>query len=560
MNNKKSFLNKELPTISALAKGESSWRIDWFGDLAFPNRLLRRTQPSLLVHLSKVLDDRFQSNPSVLLSPDSTTPARFQRKVWISAGTLPLLRIGDIWRDGKLEASPDYQLERFVDVKINESTVQLIKAGLNLDDQGFLLPLSEHPWHLNCTHSYCVMVGLADGRRLIVPCLELIRFYFGSSSELIKKLFLPPLQRKDLYLDSKFNPLTKRLVLDLAERISGASAADIGRMHLDPVAWRAALYIGTSALKASVSGQTIYPQGFFPFEGETTLVASGKWLSLGVQANSTFLVYQLRSCSHPFPFRSLRYRASVRRTTAGQDATQQLKNEILRNSARDASPQTIVERDASNSLATKTIQVCAEPRFPDLENKLIWKSKIMATALDPSYVGSKGGRAVEHASVGDPGSEQRIRAVNLDVMLNTDPARRGRMPPFLRDTVEAFYGLVGLDIDLLTESDEDGWSVPITALSDDDGEIDIRLFVDGDDGILRLRRVAVFGVSRKQVHLCAVFVEASPPFIQLYPASGKSDDEVWETLLKVANDYLKHQQADNLSVGGCVSLLWELLG
>ena len=40
----------------------------------------------------------------------------FQRKVWVSAGNLPLLRIGDVWRDGKLEASPDYQLERFIDL------------------------------------------------------------------------------------------------------------------------------------------------------------------------------------------------------------------------------------------------------------------------------------------------------------------------------------------------------------------------------------------------------------------------------------------------------------
>jgi hypothetical protein len=309
LNRKKSFLDKEIPSISALAKGDSSWRIDWFGDLAFPNRLLRRTQPSLLVHLSKVLDDRFHSDPSVLLSPDSTTPARFQRKVWISVGTLPLLGIGDVWREGKLEASPDYQRECFADLLIDESSVHLIKAGLNLEDQGFLLPLSEHPWHLNCTHSYCVMVNLSDGRRMIIPCVELIQFYFGSSSGLIRNLFLPPLQRQDLYLDSKFNPLTKRLVLELADKVSGASAADIGRMHLDPVAWRAALHVGTSALKASVSGQTVYPQGFFPFEGRTTLVASGKWLSFGDRSNATFIVYQLRSCSHPFPFRSLRYRA-----------------------------------------------------------------------------------------------------------------------------------------------------------------------------------------------------------------------------------------------------------
>lgn len=220
--------NNDLPSISALPKDGKSWRIDWFGDLALPNRSIRRTQPSLLVHLSRVLNNSFHDDPFVLLSPDSTSPAKFQRKVWISAGTLPLLRIGDIWRDGKLEASPDYQLETFTDLRIEDSTISLIKAGLNLDEQGFLLPLPEHPWHIQCTHSYCVMVDLPENRRLIIPCIELIRFYFGSSSNLITSLFLPPLERKTLYRNPQYNKITGRLVLELAERIRQTSPQSRG--------------------------------------------------------------------------------------------------------------------------------------------------------------------------------------------------------------------------------------------------------------------------------------------------------------------------------------------
>lgn len=163
-----SFANKDLPSLSALPSDGRSWRIDWFGDLAFPNRTIRRTQPSLLVHLSRVLDTNFRDDPSVLLSPDSTSPARFQRKVWVSGGTLPPLRIGDSWCNGKLELSPDYQLENFAGLRIDDTSVHLIKAGLHLDDNGFLLPLSEHPSHLQCTHSYCVMVDLPGNRRIII--------------------------------------------------------------------------------------------------------------------------------------------------------------------------------------------------------------------------------------------------------------------------------------------------------------------------------------------------------------------------------------------------------
>lgn len=55
--------------------------MDWFGVLSFADRSMHRTQPSLLGHLSKVLNNNFHIDPSVLLSPYSTTPARFQRKV-----------------------------------------------------------------------------------------------------------------------------------------------------------------------------------------------------------------------------------------------------------------------------------------------------------------------------------------------------------------------------------------------------------------------------------------------------------------------------------------------
>lgn len=268
--------NNDLLRISALPKGQTAWRIDWFGDIAYPDRSVRRKQPSVFLHLSRVTTDRFHEDPAVLLSPDSTSPAKFQRRVWVSVGALPMLRVGDIWRNGELEVRPDYQLESVPDLAISNATATLIKAGLNLDDQGFLLPLAEHPWHLQCTQSYCVAVELPENRRLIIPCMELIRFYFGSSSNLISKLFLPPLERESLYTNTTFDRRTARLKLELAEKVSGASAADIGRLHMDPIAWRAAAQIGASALKASVMGQSIYPQAFFPFEGKTTLIAAGK--------------------------------------------------------------------------------------------------------------------------------------------------------------------------------------------------------------------------------------------------------------------------------------------
>src|ERR1039457_1400427 len=126
-------------------------------------------------------------------------------------------------------------------------------SGLNPGDQGFLLPLSEHPWHMQCTQSYCVILELPDDRRLIIPCIELIRFYCGSSSSLVTALFLPPLERKTLFSNPRLDQATGRLVLELGEKMSGASAADIGRLHLDPVAWRAAMHIDRKSTRLNSS-------------------------------------------------------------------------------------------------------------------------------------------------------------------------------------------------------------------------------------------------------------------------------------------------------------------
>ncbi|MFI5444016.1 hypothetical protein [Polaromonas sp. UC242_47] len=553
--------NNDLLSISALPKGQTAWRVDWFGDIAYPDRSVRRKQPSVFLHLSRVTTDRFHEDPAVLLSPDSTSPAKFQRRVWVSVGTLPMLRVGDIWRNGELEARPDYQLESFPDLEINNATVTLIKAGLNLDDQGFLLPLAEHPWHIQCTQSYCVTVDLPENRRVIIPCMELIRFYFGSSSNLISKLFLPPLERDSLYESATFDRQTARLKLELAEKVSGASAADIGRLHMDPIAWRAAAQIGASALKASVAGQSIYPQAFFPFEGKTTLLAAGKWLSFAGQEKTTFLVYNLRSCSHPFPFKSIRYEVknSRARSVMPGGTTSELPSSRKPVGAKDAAHQSLTDKDASNSLAPKVRAIRFEPRFPDLTDKPIWKS-VELTGSSKAGTGINGA-PVDQVAVGNPGSERRVRPVDLAVLMSSASWEPNSVPAFLRSTVEEILTLKGFDVALLTKSTDDGWTVPVTVLADSDGEIDPRLFISDETGHSRLRRASVFAFSNGEEYICAAVIESSPIHIKLYPTIGQDPEEVWQTLKCAAVDFVSplREEPDGLGLAQLMQWIFGLV-
>lgn len=534
----KSLKHNNLPSISAFPKDGNSWRIDWFGDIAFPNRLLRRTQPSVLVHLSRVLDSSFRENPSLLLSPDATLASK-QRKVWISVGTLPLLSIGDVWRDGQLEMRPDYESECFPNLEINSETAVLIKAGLNLEERGFLLPLSEHPWHMQCTQSYCLMVELPYNRRLIIPCMELIRFYFGSSSALLTKLFLPPLSRNALYSKPHFDKTAGRLTLQLAAGIPGVSAADIGRLHIDPVAWRAAAHVGASLLKSSVTGQGAYPQAYFPFEGQTKLIATGKWLPFGEEPRATFIAYSLRSCSHTFPFRSLRYDVRDHRalpTTSKNITSNGAAEHQYRRPARNSPGQHLVESDASRKLARQAKPMWHALRFPDLTTKTIWKNRILSMPTGEATFAGTSANGVQHAAVGEPSVERRVRAVDLQARARRDfdfPA-----PDFLREIVEELKALEGFRVDLLTESEQDGWTLPITALANEDGEFDLRLFIKTGANQLRERRVAVFALTRHGVHNILVLIEATPAHLKVYPMSINEPEEIFQAVRLATTDFI----------------------
>jgi hypothetical protein len=559
LDNNSIYFNSLL-RISAFPKDGKNWRLDWFGEIAFPNRLIRRTQPSVLVHLSRVIDDRFHNAPSILLSPDATTPAKFQRKVWISVGTMPMLRVGDIWCNGELVARPEYEIEYFSNLHVDRSTAHLVKSGLNLDERGFLLPLAEHPWHMHCTQSYSVMLDLPNNRRLIIPCLELIRFYFGSSSRFLTQLFLPPIERSGFYTNPTFDKLRKHLTFDLADKMSGSSAADIGRLHLDPIAWHAATLIGTSALSASVSRLAVYPQTHFPFEGSTNLSVNGKWLSFEGQAKSTFLVYSLRSCSHPFPFKSLSYYMS-------SDSMLKIKNremeqadtssKSIKCAAQDSPNQQVVEQDSSNRLTPKTVKISDLPRFPDLLKKQIWKNKIFAKPdhdAKPLYVATP---SVDNAAIGSPGSEKRIRPIDLSIVFGSQAQRHRPVPDFMKDAVEQISKLTEFNVELLTESEEDGWTVPITILSNDDGEIDPRLFFDDELSRLNLRRIAVFTIKQAQEQVSLVMIESFQQYFKLYSTTGQNDDEVFSTMRCAAGDFLHRPETTENNIVELINWVFE---
>jgi hypothetical protein len=239
--------------------------------------------------------------------------------------------------------------------------------------------------------------------------MEIIRFYFGSSGNLVQRLFTGPLTDGTLWSSKHLDMTNGHLHLVLANRLSGMSAADIGRIAESRFAWRAAAGIFASCQKAAVQRQPIYPYTGFPIEGVTDLAASGIWLPFGKQEKATFLVYRLRSCSHPFPFNSLSYEAADRKAwhgSSGESQTQEGKPSRLRSKQSST-----VEQDAGDKKTQRTATFASRHSFPDLQRKSVWREKIEAMASASVFLRHEDGR-LEQVAFGEGSGDPNVASVD----------------------------------------------------------------------------------------------------------------------------------------------------
>lgn len=290
--------------ITDLAKDNLNWRVDWFGALTYSERYRRTSQPLIEIQLSCLPET--SSNPNQLFQfRNNEWPKTKQIKLPI--GLLPFFKIGDIWREGYCVDSPNYDVAHVGELDVGRDNSTLIKAGLPSEYSGdYYLPLSHHPYHIRHTQSYCLLIEHKNCH-LVIPSIELIRFYFGSSSSLVSRLFDAPFTHESLWVGTDDTGNRRYPRIHLAPGISGRSASDIGRIAYSRTARAAAELIGHSCIAASANKELVYPKAVFPFEDTTDLRVSGKWLPFGGNERGVFLVFKILSCSHPFPFDTLRY-------------------------------------------------------------------------------------------------------------------------------------------------------------------------------------------------------------------------------------------------------------
>ena len=341
------------------------------------------------------------------------------------------------------------------------------------------------------------MVVLPDSTRLIIPCLELIRFYFGSSGNLVQRLFTTPLVTNSLWAKKRYDEEKRHLHLVLADRMSGASAADIGRIAASKHAKRSAGSIFNSCQKASTQRECVHPYTGFPFEGKTDLLVNGIWLPFGDKAEATFVVYRLRSCSYPFPFQSLSYESSDKAIRHAKQSNRAPGQGGFGKKGYNK-PRKYVNSEPSSHKSQRQYRFKKEYRFPDLVRKNVWRDKIVALPTADIFVLKPDG-SFEQISFGE--SNHTTNATGIDVAAQSDHdtcclPKFVKVGLFLIDLKPDFI-TVGSRKNIITPPGKANPVFSIPLIMDDSGEVDDSFFTSAPDGSMRIRQACFVEIVRR---------------------------------------------------------------
>ena len=387
-------------------------RIDWIGDVVGHRHKFVR------VVTSRWNGVRRWSGASVLDAVET---------VEIPVGYLRLLCVGDLWEGGIKTASQVAHSAKFSDLAIDSLTSETLPCGAHAvqggSDAPHLLPFGSFDGHREHTTSFVVRVRVDASTSIVVPCIELARFYFGAAGSLLKAIFSGALAKRELVLGSRIDNAGVANII-IPARMHYTAAPAIARIAFDSAAEVALNTLIQSGVSASVDGRPWYPKMGFPIRGRTNLSARGLWIEEG--GHRTFLVFKLLSCSHPLPFRKLLY--SVGRSE-GEIAPPKPRVQRMA-TKREPQGSTTVSLSKRPVFGRQQFTLLAgvdevEP-FPDLTGKPLIR------AGDVEVAGSSGATPAEKPAVLSAGGDVGLAIAGVDVVsTRQQDADDGAVPDLL---------------------------------------------------------------------------------------------------------------------------------
>ena len=198
----------------------------------------------------------------------------------------------------------------------------------------------------------------------------------------------------------------------------------------------------------------------------------------------------------------------------------------------------LTERDASSTLAPKEFPAFSNDRFPYLRGKYVWKRKTVVTESAVNIEARGAAPGVSDVAVGDSGSDQRVRPVDLTAQPAQDWEPKSAPPAFLHEFIAELPELKGCDLQWRTCDGDDGWTNSLPLIPDEAGDFE-KAFVMREDGTELLRRIAIVSLSQGTSELSAVCIESNPACVKMFGGCGDGGVERMRVIELAAADFVR---------------------
>lgn len=305
-------VSSELIAIQELAvlNPEYWWRIDWLGNVY--RRRSHHVQHMIEIFLSPV----YSNSTDVIVSPTSAD-SNAQVRIELGVGYLPMLYIGAVFKAGKVVPLRPQDVMR-VRLRISPVTSQLISLEKPLERHlspgkqpepllPFEFKIGPRAWPSAASSHILATADVSnrDPYYVMIPSIELARFFFCTSSVLARSLFAHGWA--DLIWREKcdLSQMPKQITVGL-QTVKGLREADARHLAyklLNPYTDHAINAITQSLQATSSTNPKRLPiPCAFPFQEDVEIEAEVIRIPTGTKLGKRYFVTRLLSCNRPIPF------------------------------------------------------------------------------------------------------------------------------------------------------------------------------------------------------------------------------------------------------------------
>jgi hypothetical protein len=227
-------------------------------------------------------------------------------------GAIPVLRLGSIWKNGKIIGVVDNEKLFVKGVKFNKEINPLVRATASYSDAKYyipryLYPLSDNAWKTNILVFPNEYFNDSTITHFVLPSTEVFRAEYTNSSNLTELLLCGNWADTDNGIfnpnESWFNAETNTHCIQLRQKVLNVDAPLVARFYFSQYAQRCLDNFHNNLQKSLIefkeAGIWCYP----PFEDAVDLVVHGQ--TLKTRDREIFLIYWIESSTSPFPFKNL---------------------------------------------------------------------------------------------------------------------------------------------------------------------------------------------------------------------------------------------------------------